>query len=385
MLGMIKREIVRYLAEVSSEFPVISVMGPRQCGKTTLVREHFKGYAYLNLEDPAIRFEAEADGSSFFRNHPAPLILDEVQNCPQLLSYIQVLVDAQPKARTLYVLTGSHQPKLREGIVQSLAGRVGEVELMPLSLGELKEAGFRLPRDEQIFKGFMPRIYAEGVGATNLYANYFATYVERDVSKLINLKSRRQFEAFMRVLAGRVGQLANYDSIAAEIGVSAVTIKHWISILEACYVIFTLPPYYRNYGKRFVKTPKVYFFDTGLLCYLLGIRAPSQVIRDPVFGGIFENLVVSEMRKQRLNQGLRGGLYFMRDQNGKEVDLVVEEARRLHLYEIKSGMEMSPSFARNLKAYRAVLGDDVLSASIVYSGVANPHMDPRYLNYGELK
>ena len=381
---MINREIVGYLSKISSEFSVISVMGPRQCGKTTLVKSFFKDHAYLNLEDPAVRLEAETDGRAFFLNHPAPLILDEVQNCPQLLSYIQVLVDVEPQLRAQYVLTGSHQPRLREGIVQSLAGRVGEIELLPLSVSELKEAGFVLSREEQIFRGFMPRIYSEGVSATNLYANYFATYVERDVSKLINLRERRSFEAFMRVLAGRVGQLVNYDSIAAEIGVSAVTIKHWISILEACYVVFTLPPYYRNYGKRFVKTPKVYFVDTGLLCYLLGIRESSQVIRDPLFGGIFENLVVAEMRKRRLNQGLRGDMYFIRDQNGKEIDLVIEEGRRLHLYEIKSGMEMTPTFARNIATYQEVLGADLLTSSIVYSGSSNRHVDPAYINYGDI-
>lgn len=381
---MIRRSIEPYLTQIAGEFQVVSVMGPRQSGKTTLVRSHFRNHTYLNLEDPAIRLEAETDGSAFFRNHPAPLILDEVQNCPQLLSYIQVLVDADPHGKARYVLTGSHQPKLREGIVQSLAGRVGEIELLPLSIAELRNASMSLSREEQIVKGFMPRLYAEKVSAANLYANYFSTYVERDVSKIINLKDRRQFEAFMRVLAGRVGQLMNYDSIAAEIGVSAVTIKHWISILEASYIVFTLPPYYRNYGKRFVKTPKVYFVEPGLLAYLLGIREPSQVIRDPAFGGIFENMVVVEMRKARLNAGLRGDMYFIRDQNGREIDLVIEDARRLHLYEIKSGSEMLPSFARNIKSYRNVLGDDLLSASIVYSGATNRHLDPQFVNFAEI-
>lgn len=380
---MIKRDIELYLEQIASEFPVVSVMGPRQSGKTTLVRTHFSDYSYLNLEDPAVRLEAETDGSAFFRNHPAPLILDEVQNCPQLLSYIQVLVDDDPHGKARYVLTGSHQPKLREGIVQSLAGRVGEVELLPLSISELRKAGVLLSREEQIFNGFMPRLYAEKVSAANLYANYFSTYVERDVSKLIKLKDRRQFEAFMRVLAGRVGQLLNCDSISAEIGVSSVTIRLWISILEASYIVFTLPPYYRNYGKRFVKTPKVYFVEIGLLAYLLGIRTPGQVVRDPLFGGIFENMVVTEMRKARLNAGLRGDMYFIRDQNGKVIDLVIEEARRLRLFEIKSGSEMSPSFARNLKSYREVLGEDLLSSAIVYSGTTNRHLDPQYLNFAE--
>lgn len=381
---MISRQIVSYLKTLSQEFPVICVMGPRQSGKTTLVRSYFKDYLYLNLEDPSVRIEAETDGCAFFKNHSGPLILDEVQNCPQLLSYIQVLVDQDPHARARFILTGSHQPKLRDGIVQSLAGRVGELHLLPLSISELKAAGVELSREKLIYQGLMPRIYSEGVNATNLYSNYFATYVERDVSRLVNLKNRRQFEAFMRVLAGRVGQLVNYDSISAEIGVSAVTIKHWVSILEASYIVFTLPPYYRNYGKRFVKTPKVYFVDTGLLSYLLGIRSPEQVVRDPLFGGIFENLVVSEMRKLRLNAGIDEGLYFIRDQNGCEIDLVIEEARKLLLFEIKSGMEISPSFGRNIRRYREILGGDVRSAAIAYSGESNLHLDPQYVNYAEL-
>lgn len=381
---MISREIETYLGKIAREFPVVSVMGPRQSGKTTLVRKFFKKYGYLNLEDPGVRLEAEADGRAFFQNHPAPLILDEVQNCPRLLSYIQVLVDAEPHARARYVLTGSHQPQLREGIVQSLSGRVGAVELLPLSIAELRRAGIALSREELIFKGFMPRIYAEGVGATNLYANYFATYVERDVSQIIHLKDRHAFEAFMRILAGRVGQLVNYESMASEIGVSAVTIKNWISILEASYIVFTLPPYFRNYGKRFVKTPKVFFVDTGLLVYLLGIRRYDQLVRDPVFGGVFENLVVAEMRKRRLNAGLDDAMYFIRDQNGREIDLVIEEARRLKLYEIKSGMEMQPAFTRNLNVYREVMGDDVDSAAVVYSGPTNRHLNPAFVNYAEL-
>lgn len=381
---MIKRQIEDYLRQIAGEFPVVSVMGPRQSGKTTLVRNVFRNHAYLNLEDPSVRLEAETDGRAFFQNHPSPLILDEVQCCPHLLSYIQVLVDADVHARAKYVLTGSHQPRLRGGIVQSLAGRVGGIELLPLSMAELANAGIRLSREEQIFKGFMPRLYSERVGASNLYANYYSTYVERDVSQLINLKNRRQFESFMRVLAGRVGQLVNADSISAEIGISAVTVKHWISILEASYIVFTLPPYYRNYGKRFVKTPKIFFVDTGLLLYLLGIRSPAQVARDPLFGGIFENLVVAEMRKFRLNTGLGEDMYFIRDQNGREIDLVIEEVRKLRLYEIKSGTEMTPSFARNIKFYREVLGDDLLSSTIVYSGPTNLHLDPQYVNFAEL-
>ena len=276
---MIKRQMTEWLEAMAREYAVISIMGPRQSGKTTLARMLFPDYGYVNLEDPDLRRAAESDGADFMAKHPAPLIIDEVQRVPELLSRIQVKVDENPTRKAAYILTGSHQPALREGISQSLAGRVAIATLMPLSIGEVAASCTLPTREELVFKGFMPRIYGEGATPGFLYANYLSTYVERDVNAILALKDRRQFETFLRLVAGRVGQLVNYESIASEVGVSAATIKAWLSVLEASYITFTLPCYYRNFGKRFVKAPKVYFSDVGLCCHLLGIREAEQVDR----------------------------------------------------------------------------------------------------------
>ena len=364
---MIKRAISAYVRAVAKEYSVISVLGPRQSGKTTLVRQLFPRYDYVNLEDPDDRNQAIADGASFLARHPAPLIIDEVQRVPELLSRIQVLVDADPKRKGGYVLTGSHQPSLRASISQSLAGRVGLCTLLPFSISELKKAGILLSREEYVFNGFMPRIYDEHATVNWLYANYVSTYVERDVNQLIQLKDKQVFERFLRLVAGRVGQIVNYESLSNELGVSAVTVKSWFSILEASFITFTLPCYYRNWGKRFVKSPKVYFTDVGLACHLLGIRKVEDVDRDPLFGGLYENLVVADVLKTRLNRGDDPGLYFIRDSKGVEIDLVVEDGRALDLYEIKSSASFSADFARNIEKY-AELIHDVRNKRVIYSG-----------------
>ena len=365
---MIKRTIADYVRRVASEYSVVSILGPRQSGKTTLAKSLFGDYAYVNLEDPDERRAAESDGAAFMARHPAPLVIDEVQRVPELLSRIQVLVDENPKRKGAYVLTGSHQPALRSSISQSLAGRVAIATLMPFSIAELSAAKIRPTREELVFNGFMPRVYDEGAAPATLYANYLATYVERDVNEILHLKDRRQFEVFLRLVAGRVGQVVNFESIASEVGVSAVTVKSWLSVLEASYITFSLPCYYRNFGKRFVKTPKVYFTDVGLACHLLGIREASQVDRDPLFGGLFENMVVADALKSRLNRGIAPDLYFIRDYRGLEADLVVEEGRdALDLYEIKSSMSFSPSFADNLRRLSDMI-PGVRKTTVVYSG-----------------
>ena len=282
---MIKRSSEKNLLRLRKLFSVVSVLGPRQSGKTTLVRMCFPEYRYVNLENPDLRRQALNDGAAFLKNNPAPLIIDEVQYVPELLSRIQVIVDEDPKKKGLYVLTGSHQPRLKEGFSQSLAGRVGILTLLPLSLRELADAGMDADRDDFLFKGFMPRIWAEDLPPFDCQENYLQTYVDRDVNQLIHLKDKRTFDTFLRALAGRVGQLVNYQSIANDIGVSMPTIKEWLSILEASYIVHILPCYYRNFGKRFVKAPKVYFTDVGLLAHLLGIRSPEQLARDPLMGG----------------------------------------------------------------------------------------------------
>ena len=381
---MIKRQMSEWLGRVAKEYAVLSIMGPRQSGKTTLARTMFKDYDYVNLEDPDVRRMAETDGADFMRRHPAPLILDEVQRVPELLSRIQVLVDANPKRKAAYVLTGSHQPALRAGISQTLAGRVAMARLLPLTLGELATLGALPSRESIILQGFMPRIYDEYATAATLYSNYLATYVERDVNAILSLKDRRAFEVFLRLLAGRIGQLINYESISAEVGVSAATIKSWISVLEASFVVFTLPCYYRNFGKRFVKAPKVYFTEVGLACHLLGIREVSQVDRDPLFGGLFENMVIADVLKQRLNVGLEPDMYFVRDYKGFEVDLLVENGRSVDLYEIKSSMSFQGSFAENVARLSKII-PDTRHQTVVYSGAEARSAGVDFVNYTNVK
>ena len=363
----IPREIAPYAKALAEQFPVLSIQGPRQSGKTTLAKLLFPDYGYVNLEHPDLRAEAEADGASFLRLHPAPLIVDEVQRVPSLLSRIQVAVDKRPGENGLYILTGSHQPALHAKVGQSLAGRVGGLTLLPLSLAELAAAGISSGREQRVFEGFMPRLFSERQSPFELYRNYAATYLEKDVSQLTRLRERRPFETFVKLLAGRVGQLYNSAGIADETGVSAPTLRGWLSILEACHLVFVLPPYYRNFGKRFVKTPKVYFTEPGLASWQLGIRNADQAVRDPAFGGLFENMVVGEALKTRLNAGRTPDLYFIRDQHGTEVDLVIEEGGALHLFEIKSSASFSAEFARNLHAIRRAI-PGVASATVVYGG-----------------
>ena len=345
--------------------PIVTVYGPRQSGKTTLVRHVFNDYAYANLEYPTVRELAIRDPEAFFSKYPAPAIIDEVQRVPDLLSYIQVKVDESGK-RGQYILTGSHQPVLRAKISQSLAGRTSILTLLPLSLAELSAAGRSLSLEQAIIKGFLPRVHASGISATDIYEDYYRTYVERDVRQLVAVENQTAFETFVRLLAGRIGQIVNFESLAGDVGVSAPTLRKWLSVLEASYVVFRLQPYYENFGKRMVKSPKVYFTDIGLAAHLLRIRREEQVLRDPLIGGLFENLVVSEAMKWKLNANRAEDFYFLRDSNGLEIDLVMEQARRLHLLEVKSAMTPSDSMAKNLRRVKAFA--PVLSSTVVYRG-----------------
>ena len=364
---MIARDISETCRKLFDQYPILTVTGPRQSGKTTLVRNLFAECAYVNLELPDVRDEVLSDARGFLERHPAPVIFDEVQNTPELVKYLQVMVD-EMGGTSHYVLTGSHQPALQEVVSQSLAGRTGLVELLPLSIAELKAAGYSKKRDRWMFDGFMPRLYDSKLAPTQLYADYFKTYVERDVRNLANLRNLRTFETFMRLLAGRTGQLLNMDSLASDVGISSSTVREWLSLLEASYVIYTLRPYFKNFGKRFVKAPKVYFTDVGLLCYLLGINEPAQVATHPQLGNIFENMVVIEMLKNRLNSGKRGDLYYMRTSHGVEIDVVVENAGKLDLTEIKAGSTFHDEMADNLRSIARLLPNETGALSVVYSG-----------------
>lgn len=363
---MIRRTIEPRLRALVQTFPVVTIEGPRQSGKTTLARSVFPGWSYANLEDAPSRLLAQRDAEAFFERFPCPCIIDEVQRVPELLAAIQVKVD-RDGGNGLFVLTGSHQPRLKEGIAQTLAGRTALLRLLPFSIEELASAGITPPRDELVRTGLLPAIYDRAQNPADAWEAYYRTYVERDVRDLIRVAHQAQFELFLRLLAGRVGSLANLESLSGEVGVSSTTLKQWLSVLEASFVVFRLPPYYNNFGKRFVKTPKIYFTDVGLAAHLLGIETAAQAGRDPLSGGLFENLVVSEALKARCNMGKAPDLYFLRNKSGIEIDLALDVRRRLHLFEIKRAQTPDGSLAANLKKILKSV-DAVASADVIYAG-----------------
>ncbi|MDR2579935.1 MAG: ATP-binding protein [Fibromonadaceae bacterium] len=366
---MIQREISKHVLDMAKEYPALTIIGPRQSGKTTLAKMLFPKHKYINLEEPDIREFAKKYPRDFFKNYSGNLIIDEIQRVPELLSYIQVIVDDN-NIKGQFILTGSHQPQIKANIAQSLAGRTAIATLLPLSIKELSDTGIVLERDEYIYKGFMPRIYSENVTPKYLYQNYYSTYVERDVRQLINVGSQNSFERFIKLLAGRIGQIINLNSLAGDVGVSQTTLSSWISVLEASFIVFRLPCYFNNFGKRQIKTPKLYFTDVGLAAYLLGIENPEQVFRDPLVGGLFENMVVAEVLKARYNQGKNAEIYYFRNQNGLEIDLILNEGQSIIPVEIKAGASFDLSFAKNIKLFKG-LSDKVKNGYIVYSGDKN--------------
>ena len=368
----IKRQALGVLLQRATLYPVVTVLGPRQSGKTTLCRLAFPDKPYVNLEQPDVREFAQQDPKAFLAQFPEGAVLDEIQNVPALLSWIQVLTDADPR-KGRFVLTGSHQLQVSAQVTQSLAGRTAVLELLPLSLSEMAVAsglstGEPADANALMLQGGYPRIHAEGMPPEVMLSDYFATYVERDVRQLINLRHLREFGQCVRLLAGRTGQLMNQTSLGNEVGVSSNTITQWLSILEASFLVFSLAPWSVNIGKRLVKSPKVYFYDVGLACWLLGIKTVEQLQHHPLRGALFENLVVLEVLKSLRNQGLRDPLYFFRDSNGLEVDLLLEHADGLQLVEIKASQTVSAPLFKNLRTVSALLGDRVKSQHLVYGG-----------------
>ena len=365
---MISRTLEPTLKDLAGQYPVVTVTGPRQSGKTTLCRAAFPEKPYINLESPDVREFARSDPRGFLSSYPAGAIFDEIQRVPQLLSYLQPLIDERNEPG-LYILTGSQQFEVMTTITQSLAGRTALLKLLPLSMEELHDAGFQLDVDRLLLTGFYPRIHAAGLAPTQALGDYVETYVERDIRQLTAVKDLALFEKFVRLCAGRVGQLLNLQSLGNDVGISHTTAKSWLTLLEASYVIFLLQPWHTNVSKRQIKAPKLYFYDVGLASYLLGAENELHISRHPLRGNLFENLVVIEALKYRYHRGKRNNLHFWRDGKGNEVDLVIEAGPDVIPVEIKSGATVVEDFFKGLLHFAARLPQRPPACFLVYGGV----------------
>lgn len=365
---MITRNAEQTIRTLLRGFPIVTLTGPRQSGKTTLAKAVFSDRPYASLEDPDVRLAAQDDPRSFLGRFPDGAVLDEVQRCPALLSYLQTIVDADGRMG-LFILTGSQQFGLMSGITQSLAGRTAFVELLPFSIPELDRAG-RLPADTDtmLLTGCYPPLYDREVPPSAWFAAYVTAYVERDVRQQLKIQDLETFQRFVRLCAGRTGQLLNLSSLATDCGITHNTAKSWISVLEASYLVFLLRPHHVSFNKRLVKMPKLYFYDVGLVSWLLGVRTAEQLETHPLRGNIFETFVLAELMKARLNRGERPNLHFWRDSNGNEVDVIVEQASKLMPVEIKSGRTVTPNSFAGLEKWSALAGDSAVTPTLVHGG-----------------
>lgn len=364
----IKREIEGDIREGARYFSVVAILGPRQSGKSTLSKALFNQHAYVSLEDWDVRDAARKDPRTFLitNQNEFGIIIDEFQYVPEMLSYIQTMVD-EKKRPGYFVITGSQNFLMNQAISQTLAGRISIHTLLPLSVNELRESDILLPEIESIlFKGCYPAIYADNVPPTRLYRNYFKTYVERDVQQLTQVGDLTTFETFMKLCAARVGQLLNISSLGSECGISDSTVKRWLSILEASYIIFLLQPYHTSFGKRLIKSPKIYFYDTGLACFLLQIKEEDLGVH-PNRGNLFESFMLSDILKWFYNHGKMPSIYFWRDKVGHEIDCIIEEGKRLIPVEMKAGRTISGHFFKELE-YWKVIAKQQENGYVVYAG-----------------
>ncbi len=363
---MITRLLDSEIRRLANLFPVVIVNGPRQSGKTTLCKMAFEQFEYINLENIATRGMVASDPLNYLKQHSSGLVIDEAQRLPELFSYIQVLVDEDKSRR--YILTGSSNFALLGNVGQSLAGRAAILTLLPFAIEEMPNA-MEQTTNTLMLKGGYPAVWCNGQSPQDVYSNYYTTYVERDLLQLVNIHNLSQFQQFVRLSAGRVSCEFNASDFANELGCDLKTIQHWNSILETSYITFMLPPYYRNIGKRIIKTPKRYFYDTGLICFLLGIENEQQLETHPLRGAIFENMVVAEMVKRKYHHGRRPNFYFYRDKSQKEVDLIEEETfEQLRAYEIKSAQSFHPQFTKGLEYFHGLYGEKVISTTVLYDG-----------------
>jgi predicted AAA+ superfamily ATPase len=381
---MLTRDLSTELQTLAQEYPVISLLGPRQAGKTTLARTVFPEKQYVNLELPEIRLMAELDPMRFLEKYPEGAILDEIQHLPTLLSYIQHIVDNRDD-KGLFILTGSHQLLLHAAITQSLAGRTALLTLLPLSLHEIQQIQPSPSLKETILKGGLPRIYKDQLNPHKAYRNYFQTYVERDVRQLIHVKDLTLFQQFIKLCAGRIGQIMNFQSFSNDLGVSPKTIQHWISILEASFILFQLPPYFENFGKRIIKATKLYFTDVGLASYLLGIETAAQLDRDPMYGYLVENLMILELYKHRFNRGLDPQCYYYRDHHQNEIDVILKMGHQLIPIEIKAAQTFRKEALKGLLFFQSLVKDRCPTGYLIYTGQEEQKIgNLMVLNYNHL-
>lgn len=378
MSEYIPRLLASKIEESAKFFPVIVVTGPRQSGKTSLCRHLYPNFRYVNLENISVRATAAEDPILFLESLGDSVIIDEVQHVPELLSMIQVRIDEDKGLR--YILTGSSNFSLLHTVTQSLAGRAALFTLLPFSFREMPPKKRDKPISELMWRGEYPRVIADGFPPFDYYQNYYNTYVERDLRNLLKLRNIFSFDKFVRLLAIRVGSEFNASALAREVGVSSNTISEWLSLLSASYIAYPLPPYFPNLTKRLSKMPKVYFYDTGLLCYLLGIEDFTQLESHSLKGGIFENLAMGELLKSRYNIGREPNLYFYREQSGLEVDAIMITGATQHLYEIKSGKTLRKDFMENMNTLKTKIGDTI-SSTVIYDGDSFP---PQAINIRDI-
>lgn len=362
----IQRSLTPQLQQALKQFPVLTLTGPRQSGKTTLLRNQMSNFSYVNLEDPELRQWAVEQPKDFLQQHPFPLIIDEAQYAPDLFSYIQLRVD-EIQQPGMYVLSGSQNFLFMEKISQSLAGRSAIFKLMPFSFDEIREQVGELTTNQIIIRGFYPRLFQSVTDYKLFYNSYLNTYIERDVRQLANIGQHLDFIRFIRLCAGRSGQLLNISSLATEAGIAYNTCKTWLAHLTAGYVVFLLQPHHQNFNKKIIKTPKLYFNDTGLLCALLGIDSEETLALHPLRGAIFENLVFTELMKYGVNNGMNQPIWFWRDNHGTEIDFLLEHNSSFTAIEVKSGMNFHNEYLNNLKKY-AAYNPDLAGKMVLYNG-----------------
>ena len=366
-MKIIDRHIERTVRSVATQYPIVTITGPRQSGKTTLVKKLFPEKHYVNLENPDQREIATQDPRAFLGNLSGGAILDEIQRAPELLSYLQQIVDDKQE-NGLFILTGSNQFSLLRNITQSLAGRTVLLKLLPFSIDEISKQTQNFSADDYLFQGFYPGIYRENRNPTIAYRSYYETYIERDLRQLSQIKDIALFQRFVRLCAGRIGSVFNASNLSNEVGVSVPTIKSWLSIMTASYVVMTLPPFFENISKRLIKSPKLYFYDVGLAAYLLGIEQTQQISRDPLRGALFENMVLMELVKARFNRGLDPNLYFFRDSHQNEVDVVFKSGSSLVPIEIKSAQTYHSDFLKGLTYFEGLFPDRINQRFLIYDG-----------------